>query len=47
MDCIEKILSALKRGKVVNGDAIGRLGQELNIYAASGISDDHENVFSN
>ena len=41
---IEKILSALKRGKVVNGHAIGRLGQELNIYAASGISDDHECV---
>lgn len=41
---IEKILSALKRGKVVNGHAIGRLGQELNVYAASGISDDHECV---
>ncbi len=41
---IEKILSALKRGKVVNGHAIGRLGEELNVYAASGISDDHECV---
>ncbi|MEA4972750.1 Adenine deaminase [bioreactor metagenome] len=41
---LEKILSALKRGKVVNGHAIGRLGQELNVYAASGISDDHECV---
>jgi len=41
---IEKILSALKRGKIVNGHAIGRLGQELNVYAASGISDDHECV---
>ncbi len=41
---IKKILSALKRGKVVNGHAIGRLGQELNVYAASGISDDHECV---
>lgn len=41
---LEKILSALGERKVVNGHAIGRLGQELNIYASSGISDDHECV---
>lgn len=41
---LEKILSALEERKVVNGHAIGRLGQELNIYASSGISDDHECV---
>ena len=43
---LEKILSALKRKKVVNGHAIGRLGQELNVFASSGISDDHECVTS-
>lgn len=41
---LEKILSALEERKVINGHAIGRLGQELNIYASSGISDDHECV---
>ena len=41
---MEKICSALNRGKPANGHAIGRLGQELNIYASSGISDDHECV---
>ncbi len=41
---LEKILAALNRGLVVNGHAIGHLGQELNIYASSGISDDHECV---
>lgn len=41
---LEKILSALNQGLVVNGHAIGRLGQELNIFASSGISDDHECV---
>lgn len=41
---LEKILSALQEHKVVNGHAIGRLGQELNAYACSGISDDHECV---
>ena len=41
---LEKICSALNRGKPANGHAIGRLGQELNIYASSGISDDHECV---
>lgn len=41
---LEKILYALNEGKIANGHAIGRLGQELNIYASSGISDDHECV---
>ena len=41
---LEKICSALNRRKPANGHAIGRLGQELNIYASSGISDDHECV---
>lgn len=31
----------------MNGHAIGRLGQELNVYASSGISDDHECVNTN
>lgn len=41
---IEKIADTLARRKIVNGHAIGRLGQELNIYASAGISDDHECV---
>ena len=41
---IEKIASTLQKRKIVNGHAIGRLGQELNVYASSGISDDHECV---
>lgn len=41
---LEKIADTLNRRKIVNGHAIGRLGQELNIYASSGISDDHECV---
>ncbi len=40
----EKIAAALSRRKIVNGHAIGRLGQELNVYASAGISDDHECV---
>lgn len=44
---LHKIADTLKRRKVVNGHAIGRLGQELNIYASSGISDDHECVNAN
>jgi adenine deaminase len=39
-----KVISALNRKKIVNGHAIGRLGQELNTYASTGISDDHECV---
>lgn len=41
---IEKIADTLARRKIVNGHAIGRLGQELNVYASAGISDDHECV---
>ncbi len=41
---IHKIADTLAKRKIVNGHAIGRLGQELNIYASSGISDDHECV---
>jgi len=41
---LHKISSALAQRKIVNGHAIGRLGQELNVYASSGISDDHECV---
>lgn len=41
---LQKIADTLNRRKIVNGHAIGRLGQELNIYASSGISDDHECV---
>lgn len=41
---IHKIADTLFRRKLVNGHAIGRLGQELNVYASSGISDDHECV---
>lgn len=41
---IHKIADTLARRKIVNGHAVGRLGQELNVYASSGISDDHECV---
>ena len=41
---IHKVADTLARRKLVNGHAIGRLGQELNVYASSGISDDHECV---
>lgn len=41
---LEKIYNALKSRKIVNGHAIGRTGQELNVYASAGISDDHECV---
>ncbi len=41
---IQKIADTLQRRKIVNGHAIGRMGQELNVYASSGISDDHECV---
>lgn len=41
---IEKVARTLQRRKIVNGHAIGRYEQELNIYASSGISDDHECV---
>jgi len=41
---LHKIADTLQKRKIVNGHAIGRLGQELNVYASSGISDDHECV---
>lgn len=41
---IHKIADTMARRKIVNGHAIGRMGQELNVYASSGISDDHECV---
>ena len=39
---LQKIADTLSRRKIVNGHAIGRLGQELNVYDSSGISDDNE-----
>ncbi len=41
---LRKIADTLQRRKIVNGHAIGRMGQELNVYASAGISDDHECV---
>lgn len=41
---LHKVADTLRRRKIVNGHAIGRLGQELNVYASAGISDDHECV---
>lgn len=41
---IHKIADTLSKRKIVNGHAIGRMGQELNVYASAGISDDHECV---
>lgn len=41
---LKKIAATLQRRKIVNGHAIGRLGQELNVYASAGIADDHECV---
>ncbi len=41
---LHKVADTLARRKIVNGHAIGRHGQELNVYASSGISDDHECV---
>lgn len=41
---LKKIEASLLRGKVVNGHAIGTTGRDLNVYASSGISDDHECV---
>lgn len=41
---LHKVADTLAKRKIVNGHAIGRLGQELNVYASSGISDDHECV---
>ncbi|MBR2802328.1 MAG: adenine deaminase [Erysipelotrichaceae bacterium] len=43
-DNIEKIVSALNDGKIVNGHAIGCDYKQLNIYASAGVTDDHECV---
>lgn len=41
---LHKVADTLAQRKIVNGHAIGRMGQELNVYASAGISDDHECV---
>lgn len=41
---LHKVAETLQSRRIINGHAIGRLGQELNVYASSGISDDHECV---
>lgn len=41
---LKKIVNTLALRKIVNGHAIGKEGQELNVYASAGISDDHECV---
>lgn len=41
---LKKIEASLSRRKIINGHAIGITGRDLNVYAASGMSDDHECV---
>ncbi|MBV4420150.1 adenine deaminase [Clostridium tyrobutyricum] len=41
---LKKIEATLSRRKIVNGHAIGITGRDLNVYSASGMSDDHECV---
>jgi adenine deaminase len=41
---LQKILSAKRRNKICNGHAIGLNWDQLNVYAAAGLSDDHESV---
>lgn len=41
---LRKILSAKRRNKICNGHAIGLEWDQLNTYAAAGLSDDHESV---
>ncbi|AZV57852.1 adenine deaminase [Clostridium sp. AWRP] len=41
---LKKIEASLSRRKIINGHAIGITGKNLNVYAASGMSDDHECV---
>jgi len=43
-DYLLKILSARVEGRICNGHAIGLEWDELNTYAAAGLSDDHESV---
>lgn len=41
---LAKVVSARANGKVANGHAIGLTWDKLNVYAAAGLSDDHESV---
>jgi len=41
---LAKVLSARAHGKIANGHAIGLNWDKLNVYAAAGLSDDHESV---
>ncbi len=41
---LAKILSARAQRKIANGHAIGLNWDQLNVYAAAGLSDDHESV---
>ena len=41
---LKKILSARRRSKICNGHAIGLNWDQLNVYAAAGLADDHESV---
>lgn len=41
---LEKILSAYEARRICNGHAIGLTPEELNVYAAGHLSDDHETV---
>lgn len=41
---LKKIEASISRRKIINGHAIGITGKDLNVYAASGMSDDHECV---
>ncbi|QEN08102.1 adenine deaminase [Oceanispirochaeta crateris] len=43
-DYLRKILSAREQGRICNGHAIGLEWDDLNTYAAAGLSDDHESV---
>ncbi len=43
-DYLKKILSAREEGRICNGHAIGLDWDDLNTYAAAGLSDDHESV---
>ncbi|MBF9016889.1 MULTISPECIES: adenine deaminase [unclassified Oceanispirochaeta] len=43
-DYLNKILSAREEGRICNGHAIGLDWDSLNVYAAAGLSDDHESV---
>jgi len=43
-DYLKKILCAREEGRICNGHAIGLDWDDLNTYAAAGLSDDHESV---